>query len=67
MLSVVRTHSEMLKVLDYGLEVSEFELQSQSCVHFRTNTIEKGIEPIYPPYSRYGLNDRTAFLLQGWF
>ena len=33
----------MAKVLDCGLDVSEFELQSQYYVHFRTNTLGKGI------------------------
>ena len=37
----------MAKVLDGGLEVSEFELQSRYYVHFQTNTLEKGFESHY--------------------
>ena len=36
------------KVLDCGLNVSEFNLQSCNCIHFWTNTLGKGIEPPYP-------------------
>ena len=32
-------HGVMAKVLNCGLEVSEFELQSLCCVHFQTNTL----------------------------
>ena len=40
------TCGEMAKVLDCGLEVSEFELQSCYYVHFRTNTFEKAMNPL---------------------
>ena len=33
----------MAKVLDYGLEVSEFELQLLYYVYFLTNTLDKGM------------------------
>ena len=36
------------KVLDSGREVSEFELQSRYYVHYRTNTLEKGMKPFIP-------------------
>ena len=32
----------MVKTLDCGIIVSEFELQSRNYVHFRTNTLGKG-------------------------
>ena len=34
------------KMLDSCFEVSEFELQSHSYVHFWINTLEKGMKPI---------------------
>ena len=37
----------MVKVLDSGLEVGEFEFQSHYYVHFRTNTLEKSKESAY--------------------
>ena len=54
----------MAKVLNYGLEVSRFELLSRYYVHFRTNTREKGLEPSHPP--SYELNSITAVLQQRW-
>ena len=33
----------MVKAMDNGIVVSEFELQSRYNVHFRTNTIGKGM------------------------
>ena len=35
----------MVKAMDYGIIVNEFELQSCYYVHFRTNTIGKGMNP----------------------
>ena len=32
----------MVKAMDCGIVVSEFELQSRYCVHFRTKTLGKG-------------------------
>ena len=52
----------MTNVLDYGLEVSEFELKSQNNVHFWTNTLGKGMNLLIP--SSYGLNIITAVLQQ---
>ena len=40
---------------------SEFELQSRYYVHFRANTLRKGMNPAYPP--SYGLNSTTTVLL----
>ena len=37
------------KVLHYGHEVGEFELQSWYYVHFQTNTIGNSINPLIPP------------------
>ena len=41
-----RSHGIIAKMLDYGHEVSKFELQSGYYVHFRTNTPEKHRNPI---------------------
>ena len=59
------TQGVMTKVLDCGLEVNEFELQSSYCFHFWTNTLLKGMNPrILPP--SYEWNSTTIVLLQGW-
>ena len=39
----------MDKLMNYGLEVNEFELQSRYYVHIWTNTLEKGMNPLIPP------------------
>ena len=39
----------MVKVLEYGIVVREFELQSRYYVHFRTNTLRKGMCPLILP------------------
>ena len=36
----------MVKVLDYGLKLSEFDLQVRLYVLFQTNTLGKGVNPI---------------------
>ena len=36
----------MVKSLACGIGVSEFELQSRYYVHFRTNTLKKGMDPL---------------------
>ena len=38
-----------VKVLDCNLKVNEFELQSSYYVHFLTDTIGKGTNPLIPP------------------
>ena len=39
----------MVKAMDYGIVVIEFELQSRYYIHFRINTLEKGVNcPILP-------------------
>ena len=58
-------HVKMVKVLDCGLKVSKFKLQSHNYVHFHFNTLGKGMNPLIPPTPRYGLNSITAVLLQG--
>ena len=35
----------MVKAMDCRIVVSEFELQSHNYVHFRTNILEKGMNP----------------------
>ena len=54
----------IVKVIDCKIVVSEFVLQSHYYVHFLTNTLEKGMEPLYPP--SYGLNSTTTVLLGEW-
>ena len=39
----------MAKSLDCGIVVSEFALQSRYYVHFRTNTLGKGMNPLILP------------------
>ena len=39
----------MVKAMDYGIVVSEFEIQSRYYVHFRTNTLGEGINPLILP------------------
>ena len=53
----------MAEVLDCGLEVNKFKIQSCNYIHFQTNTLGKGIEPLYPP--SYESNSIAAVLLQG--
>ena len=38
----------VVKVLDSGLEVSEFKLKLRYYVHFRAMTLGKGTEPPFP-------------------
>ena len=54
----------MVKAMDCGIVVREFVLQSHYYVHFRANTLRKGIEPPYPP--SYGLNSPNTVLLGEW-
>ena len=54
-----KNHRVTVKSLNYEIVVSEFELQSRYYVHFRTNTIGKGMNP-------FGLNNTIIFLLEGW-
>ena len=52
----------MVKALDCSIIAREFELQSRYYVHFRTNTLEKDMNPLYPPI--YGLDSSTTLLLK---
>ena len=36
----------MVEVLDCGIVEHEFEIKSHYYVHFRTNTLEKGMNPL---------------------
>ena len=36
----------MVKAMDCRIVVSEFELQSQYYIHFRVNTLGKGMHPL---------------------
>ena len=40
-------HGVMIKTLNYGIVVSEFKLQLSYYVHFRTNTLEKGMNLLF--------------------
>ena len=53
----------MVKVMDCGIVVGEFELQSRYYVHFRTNILGKGINSLS---SSYGWNSSDAILLECW-
>ena len=50
----------VVKPLDCGIAVSEFEFQSCYYVDFRTNTVWKGMKPL-----SYGLNSTITVLLKG--
>ena len=39
----------MVKAMDCGIALSEFELQSHYYVHFRANTLGKGMNPLIFP------------------
>ena len=39
----------MVKVLDSGIVVSNFKLQLHDYIHFRTNTVGKGMKPFILP------------------
>ena len=39
----------MVKAMDYGIIVSEFVFQSRYYVHFRANTLEKGMKTLILP------------------
>ncbi len=47
--SLVYPRGIMVKAMDYGIVVSEFELQSLNYVLIRTNTIGKGMNPSLLP------------------
>ena len=53
----------MVKAMDFGIVEREFILQSRYYVHFRVNTVGKGIETLYPP--SYGLNSPNTVLQGG--
>ena len=39
----------MVKAMDCGIVVREFVLQSRSYIHFRANTLGKGMNPLILP------------------
>ena len=51
----------MVKAMDWGIVVSEFELYSRYYVHFRTNTFGKDLNPLN--LLVYVLNSTTSVLL----
>ena len=42
-------HGVMVKAMDCGIVVSEFVIQSDYYVHFRANTLRKGMNPLILP------------------
>ena len=42
-------HGVMVKAMDCGIVVREFVLQSHYYVHFRANTLGKGMNPLILP------------------
>ena len=56
--------SVMVKAMVYKIVAREFELQSRYYVHFRANTLGKGMNLLIPP--SYGLNSTTTVLLGEW-
>ena len=53
-------------VLDCDIVVSAFELQLHYQVHFRTNILGKGMNPLILFSPNCGLDSTTTFLLKGW-
>ena len=39
----------MAKELHFGIQVSDFKLQSRYYVYFRTNTLRKDLQTLIPP------------------
>ena len=60
----------MVKALDYGIVVSEFELQLRYYVHFRTNTLGKGMNPLThnecPGYDTKQSDGEVPVMLEIW-
>ena len=46
---MVKCNGVMVKAMDCGIVVNEFELQSRYYVHFRANTLGKGMNPLIIP------------------
>ena len=51
----------MVKAMDCGIVVSEFVLQLRYYIHFRANTLGKGMNPLILP--TMGFNSTTIVLL----
>ena len=47
--STICPRGVMVKAMDYGIVVREFVLQSRYYVHFRANTLGKGMNPLILP------------------
>ena len=53
----------MVKALDCGIVVSDFELRLRYCVNFETNTLGKSLNPVTPneyPFFNAKLSDGEA-------
>ena len=46
---VVGPRGVMVKVMDCGIIISKFELQLRYYIHFRANTLGKGVNPLILP------------------
>ena len=47
--TLIKKHGIMVKVLDSGLEISDFKIQSYYYVYFQTNTLGKYLKPLISP------------------
>ena len=56
-------HGVMVKAMDCGIVISEFVFQLCYYVHFRANTLGKGMNPLILPAE---LNSTTTVLLGEW-
>ena len=41
-------HGVIIKAMDSGIAINEFELQSRYYILFRANTLAKGMNPLIP-------------------
>ena len=57
-------HGVVANVLDFDIEVTEFELLLRSYVHLRISILGKGMNPFYLP--GYELNTTCTILLLEW-
>ena len=56
----------MAYVPDWGMVVSEFKLQSRNYVHFRINTLGKGMDPLIPPPAKGEIVQLLLFYRDGF-
>ena len=59
----------MVKAMDCGIVVSEFVLQSRYYVHFRANTLGKGMNPLIPTtitITPRHIHQRSGYIVIDW-